>query len=220
MALLKAKTESGMVEGLYSGNPEITVFKGIPYAAPPVDQLRWMPPQPAEPWDGVYQAYLFKDIPAQAEERHPFYSKEFYKCRKPMSEDCLYLNIWTPAASDNERLPVMFFIHGGGFKSGYSHEITFDGDALAQQGVLLVTIEYRLGSLGYLAHQSLRGENGSCGNYGLLDQIAALKWVRRNIAAFGGDPERITVFGQSAGAMSVENLVTSGSRMLRPSKST
>ena len=176
MALLKAKTESGMVEGLYSGNPEITVFKGIPYAAPPVDQLRWMPPQPAEPWDGVYQAYLFKDIPAQAEERHPFYSKEFYKCRKPMSEDCLYLNIWTPAASDNERLPVMFFIHGGGFKSGYSHEITFDGDALAQQGVLLVTIEYRLGSLGYLAHQSLRGENGSCGNYGLLDQIAALKW--------------------------------------------
>ena len=103
----------------------------------------------------------------------------------------------------------MFFIHGGGFKSGYSHEITFDGDALAQQGVLLVTIEYRLGSLGYLAHQSLRGENGSCGNYGLLDQIAALKWVRRNIAAFGGDPERITVFGQSAGAMSVENLVTS-----------
>ena len=209
MALLKAKTESGMVEGLYSSNPEITVFKGIPYAAPPVGQLRWAPPQPAEPWDGVYQAYLFKDIPAQAEERHPFYSKEFYKCRKPMSEACLYLNIWTPAASDNERLPVMFFIHGGGFKSGYSHEITFDGDALAQQGVLLVTIEYRLGSLGYLAHQSLRGENGSCGNYGLLDQIAALKWVRSNIAAFGGDPERITVFGQSAGAMSVENLVTS-----------
>ena len=98
MALLKAKTESGMVEGLYSGNPEITVFKGIPYAAPPVGKLRWMPPQPAEPWDGVYQAYLFKDIHAQAEERHHFSSKEFYKCRKPIREVCLYLNLRTPEA--------------------------------------------------------------------------------------------------------------------------
>lgn len=209
MALLQAKTDSGTVAGLYSGNPEITVFKGIPYAAPPTGALRWTPPQPVEPWDGVYQAYTFKNIPIQAEERHPFYSKEFYKCRKPMSEDCLYLNVWTPAETAGENLPVMFFIHGGGYKTGYSHEITFDGDALAQQGVLLVTIEYRLGSFGYLAHRELRGENGSCGNYGLLDQIAALKWVRRNIAAFGGDPDNVTVFGQSAGAMSVENLITS-----------
>ena len=147
----------------------------------------------------------------QVEERHPFYSREFYQCRKPMSEDCLYLNIWTPAESGQSRLPVMFFIHGGGYKSGYSHEVTFDGDALAQQGVLLVTIEYRLGSFGYLAHRELRAESpwGACGNYGLLDQIAALKWVRRNIAAFGGDPDNITIFGQSAGAMSVENLITS-----------
>ncbi len=209
MALLQAKTESGLVAGLYSGNPEITVFRGVPYAAPPVGPLRWAPPQPAPAWEGVYEAYVFKDIPSQAEERHPFYSREFYTCRKPMSEDCLYLNIWTPAQAPGEGLPVMFFIHGGGFKSGYSHEITFDGDALARRGVLLVTIEYRLGSFGYLAHRELRDEHGRCGNYGLLDQIAALKWVRRNIAAFGGDPDNVTIFGQSAGAMSVLNLLTS-----------
>ena len=209
MALLRARTESGVIAGLYSGNPEITVFRGIPYAAPPTGKLRWTPPKPVQAWEGVYQAYTFRDIPIQVEERHPFYSREFYRCRKPMSEDCLYLNIWTPAQTENDLLPVMFFIHGGGYKSGYSHEITFDGDALAQQGVLLVTIEYRLGSFGYLAHKELRGENGCSGNYGLLDQIYALKWVRRNIRAFGGDPGKITIFGQSAGAMSVENLVVS-----------
>ncbi len=210
MALLQAKTESGLLEGIYSGNPEVTVFKGVPYAAPPVGELRWMPPQPVKPWEGVFFAHHFHDIPVQVEERHPFYSHEFYRCRKPMSEDCLYLNIWTPAEQIDEKLPVMFFIHGGGYKSGYSHEITMDGDALAKQGVILVTIEYRLGSLGYLALKELRSpENGACGNYGLLDQIAALKWVRRNIAAFGGDPDNITIFGQSAGAMSVENLITS-----------
>ena len=209
MALLTAKCESGMLEGVYSGNPEITVFKGIPYAAAPTGALRWQPPQPAEPWEGVLHADHFCEIPVQVEERHPFYSREFYRCRKPMSEDCLFLNIWTPAEKAGERLPVMFFIHGGGYKSGYSHEITMDGDAMGKAGVILVTIEYRLGSLGYLAHPELRGENGSCGNYGLLDQIAALKWVRRNIAEFGGDPDNITIFGQSAGAMSVLNLVCS-----------
>ena len=151
MAILQAKTESGLVRGVYSGNPEISVFRGIPYAAPPVGRLRWAPPQPVLPWEGEYQASVFKNIPIQVEERHPFYSREFYKCRKPMSEDCLYLNIWTPAERPEAGLPVMFFIHGGGFKSGYSHEITFDGDALAKRGVLLVTIEYRLGSFGYLA---------------------------------------------------------------------
>ena len=117
MALLQAKTESGLVAGLYSGNPEITVFRGVPYAAPPVGPLRWAPPQPAPAWEGVYEAYVFKDIPSQAEERHPFYSREFYTCRKPMSEDCLYLNIWTPAQAPGEGLPVMFFIHGGGLKA-------------------------------------------------------------------------------------------------------
>ena len=140
MALLQARTESGVIAGLYSGNPEVTVFRGIPYAAAPTGNLRWTPPQPIQPWEGVYQAYTFRDIPIQVEERHPFYFREFYRCRKPMSEDCLYLNIWTPAQTEKDLLPVMFFIHGGGYKSGYSHEITFDGDALARQGVLLVTI--------------------------------------------------------------------------------
>ncbi|MBQ6480677.1 MAG: carboxylesterase family protein [Anaerolineaceae bacterium] len=210
MALLTAICESGELQGTYSGNPEITVFRGIPYAAAPVGPLRWQPPQPAMPWEGVLKADTFRDIPVQVEERHPFYSREFYRCRKPMSEDCLFLNIWTPAEKKEEKLPVMFFIHGGGYKSGYSHEITMDGDAMGKAGVILVTIEYRLGSLGYLSHPALRSHvNGSCGNYGLLDQIAALKWVRRNIAEFGGNPDNITIFGQSAGAMSVLNLVTS-----------
>ena len=211
MALLQVKTESGCVIGTHSGNPEISVFKGIPYAAPPIGKLRWAPPQRAEPWKEPYQAYTFRDIPMQVEERHPFYSNEFYKCRKPMSEDCLYLNIWTPAENDSARLPVMFFIHGGGFKSGYSHEIAFDGDGLAQQGVLLVTIEYRLGSLGFLTHSEFATADDcpARGNFGTLDQIYALEWVRDNIASFGGDPDNITVFGQSAGAISVENLVTS-----------
>ena len=210
MALLTAKCESGKLRGVYSGNPEITVFKGIPYAAAPVGPLRWQPPRPAEHWNGILSADHFREIPVQVEERHPFYSKEFYRCRKPMSEDCLFLNIWTPAEQPDAKLPVMFFIHGGGYKSGYSHEITMDGDAMCKAGVILVTIEYRLGSLGYLAHPELRAtETGSCGNYGLLDQIAALKWVRRNISSFGGDPDNITIFGQSAGAMSVLNLVTS-----------
>jgi len=211
MALLQAATESGPVIGTHSGNPEITVFRGIPYAAPPTGKLRWAPPQQAEPWKEPYHAYAFRDIPMQVEERHPFYSNEFYRCRKPMSEDCLYLNIWTPAESSGAGLPVMFFMHGGGFKSGYSHEITFDGDGLAQQGVILVTIEYRLGSLGFLAHPACvcEGDRHARGNFGTLDQIFALKWVKNNIAAFGGDPDNITVFGQSAGAMSVENLITS-----------
>ncbi len=211
MALLRANTTKGIVVGTYSGNPEISAFKGIPYAKPPVGKRRWAPPEPIDSWEGEFIAKEFKEIPIQVEERHPFYSHEFYKCRKPMSEDCLFLNIWTPAESENDRLPVMFFIHGGGFKSGYSHEIAFDGDGLAKEGVILVTIEYRLGSFGYLAHEELveESDKSSAGNYGLQDQIAALNWVRENIHAFGGDCNNITIFGQSAGAMSVENLITS-----------
>lgn len=209
MALLLVKTNYGMIEGTHGGNPDLSVFRGIPYAKPPVGPLRWKAPQKMEPWAGVLKAYTFREIPVQVEERHPFYSHEFYQCRKPMSEDCLFLNVWTPAHSAEEHLPVMLFIHGGGYKSGYSHEITFDGEAIAQKGVLLVTIEYRLGALGYLAHPELEDSDGSCGNYGLLDQIAALQWVKENIAAFGGNPDNVTIFGQSAGAMSVENLMTS-----------
>lgn len=206
MALLLAETEQGMVEGLHSSNPEISVFKGIPFAAPPVGELRWAPPQRAEPWEGVYRAWAFGPIPAQITEASPFYANEFYRCRKPVSEDGLFLNIWTPAERAEAGLPVLFWIHGGGFRSGYSHETTFDGDALAREGVILVTIEYRLGNFGFLAHPALPATN-----FGLLDQLAALDWVRRNIAAFGGDPQNITVFGQSAGAMSVQDLTVSPS---------
>lgn len=128
-----------------------------------------------------------------------------------MDEDCLYLNIWTPAVSAEEKLPVMFFIHGGGFRSGYSYEIYENGDAYGRNGVILIKFDYRLGCLGYMAHPLLTGESEhhASGNYGLLDQIAALKWVRRNIAAFGGDPDNITISGQSAGSVSVLNMVTS-----------
>ncbi|MDI9506494.1 MAG: carboxylesterase family protein, partial [Bacillota bacterium] len=137
MGLLRAETEYGIIEGTYSGIPEISVFKGIPYASAPLGKLRWMPPVPPRKWTGIYHADQFRAIPSQVEERHPFYAREFYRCRKPMSEDCLYLNIWTPANNLGENLPVMFWIHGGGYKSGYSHEITMDGDAMAKKGVIL-----------------------------------------------------------------------------------
>lgn len=211
MAIRQARTESGLVSGVPGGNNNITVFKSIPYAAPPVGDLRFRAPKEVKPWNGIYQAHVFRPIAAQAEESHPFYADEFYGYREEMSEDCLYLSVWTPAQTADEGLSVMMFIHGGGYQSGYHYEITVDGEAFARQGVILVSIDYRLGVLGFLAHKELRLETGyeGSGNWGTLDQIAALKWIRRNIAAFGGDPERITVFGQSAGAMSVENLVTS-----------
>lgn len=211
MALRKVKTENGWVQGAPSGNTAVTVFRGIPYAAPPVGANRWKAPQPHEDWAGVYDAGRFHAIAAQAIEDHAFYSNEFYRFREEMDEDCLYLNVWTPAVAADEKLPVMFFIHGGGFRSGYSYEIFVDGDSYGQNGVILVTIDYRLGCLGYLAHPEMTAENANhaSGNYGLLDQIAALKWVRRNIAAFGGDPDNITISGQSAGAISVQNLITS-----------
>ena len=210
MALRQVRIDTGLVEGLPGGNTAVSVFKGIPFAEPPVGPLRWKAPQPIKPWEGVYKAYKFMPIAAQAIEDHTFYSKEFYKCREPMSEDALYLNVWTPAVSAEEKLPVMMYIHGGGFNSGYSYEMEFDGEGFAKRGVILVTIAYRLGALGFLAHPELTAEGGEkkSGNYGMLDQIAALEWIRRNIAAFGGDPEKITNFGESAGGMSVCNLIT------------
>ncbi|MCJ7835092.1 carboxylesterase family protein [Cuneatibacter sp. NSJ-177] len=209
MALLIAKVESGVLRGTYSGNDKVSVFKGVPYAAPPVGELRWREPQPPEPWEGVRDAYTFSDICLQEQaEKGSFYQKEFYEVRFPMSEDCLYLNIWTPAESDQDRLPVAFFIHGGGFSAGMGINKSYDGEAFGKRGVVTVTINYRVGVYGFLAHPELTAENehASSGNYGLLDQIAALKWVRKNIAAFGGDPEQITIFGQSAGGGSVQLL--------------
>lgn len=204
--------EGGQIEGVVDAEG-VAVYKGIPYAAPPVGDLRWKQPQPVQPWQGVRKCDKFGAASLQGgQEEGSFYWKEFYQDGNPeMSEDCLYLNVWTPAAGKDSRLPVMFWIHGGAFQNGFGHEIEFDGDAFAKKGVVLVTINYRLGMCGFLAHPLLTAENGGkgSGNYGLFDQLAALKWVKKNIAAFGGDPDNITVFGQSAGAGSVQSLISS-----------
>jgi len=215
----------GKVQGVESETPGVLVYKGIPYAAPPVGNLRWKAPQPVIPWDTVMIANHFSAIAFQSphvagsdttvisEFGQVDYVKEFFSEGDPeMSEDCLYLNVWKPAdAKKGDNLPVAFWIHGGAFMSGYGFEKEFDGDAYAKKGVILVTINYRLGVFGFLAHPLLSAENADnlSGNYGMMDQIKALDWTRENIANFGGDPNNITVFGQSAGAMSVRNLLCS-----------
>lgn len=204
--------ENGTLLGIPCGWPGITAFYGIPYAAPPVGDLRWRAPQPAADWDGVRDcarasARCFQTGVGKGS----FYENEFYPVEEEMSEDCLYLNVWTPAREANEKLPVIFWIHGGAFMTGYGHSAHFDGEHFARQGVILVTINYRINVFGWMVHPELDAENeqGVSGNYGLLDQIAALKWVRRNIAAFGGDPDNITIAGQSAGASCVQALICS-----------
>lgn len=195
-----------------------TLFRGIPYAQPPVGELRWRAPRESKPWDGVYRADKWPCRSIQEIRKDTFYDKEFYdepEYQTPVSEDSLYLNIWTPAKEAGEKLPVAFWIHGGAFMGGFGHEKEFDGEGYCRRGVILVTVNYRLGPIGFLVHPWLSDEskeNGGpavSGNYGILDQIAALKWVRENIEAFGGDPDNITVFGQSAGCMSVQTLVSS-----------
>lgn len=213
MTLSKTTVAQGELQGIVKDC--CTVFRGIPYAQPPVGGLRFQAPKPPVPWNGTYLACHFPNICRQDEsETDGFYEKEFYsseKFRTAPSEDCLYLNIWTPARTSAERLPVALWIHGGAFTHGNGHESEFDGEAYCKRGVILVTINYRLGVFGFLAHPWLTEENPlhTSGNYGCLDQIAALKWVHENISAFGGDPANITLFGQSAGAMSTQTLVTS-----------
>ncbi len=193
-------------------------YFGVPYAKPPVGELRWKAPQPAEAWEGVKLAEKFPHRSWQMVQTAPKdgkginYAREFYSnpaFMPPMDEDCLYLNIWRPLTG--EKLPVAFWIHGGAFINGFGSEMEFDGEAFARKGVILVTINYRLGAFGFLCHPELAEEDakGLCGNYGILDQIAALRWVYENIESFGGDPKRITIFGQSAGAMSVQTLLSS-----------
>lgn len=210
------KVEGGYVQGVPSAAEGVTVFRGIPYAAPPLGGLRWKLPQPVMKWEGVRKADTFSNIcwqPGNAV--GTFYGNEFYwKEQTSQSEDCLYLNIWTPTKEVGNRqggLPVAFWVHGGAYFNGYGHEITMDGDAWAKRGVILVTINYRLGIFGFLAHPELSKENkdGMSGNYGTYDQVAALRWVYDNIAQFGGDPDNITVMGQSAGAASIKCLVSS-----------
>jgi len=183
----------------------VDAYKGIPFAAPPVGELRWRAPQPAPHWKGARDATAFGPACLQ----HPTEGL-MVRANLPLSEDCLTLNIWTPQARA-AKLPVMVWIHGGGFTQGASSIPRYDGAALARHGVVLVSINYRLGRLGFFALPALAAEhpNEPSGNYGLLDQIAALKWLRDNIAAFGGDPKNITIFGESAGGVSVEALMTS-----------
>ena len=213
MAITETKTKYGQVHGVQKDG--YTVFRGVPYAKPPVGEKRFCPPEEPACWEGVYKADHFGCVCPQTEhEPDSFYGKEFYldpEFGMNQSEDCLYLNIWTPANTVDEKLPVAFWIHGGAFMHGFSHESEFDGAAYCERGVILVTINYRLGAFGFLAHPWLSEESGvgRSGNYAILDQIAALKWVKENIAAFGGDPENITVFGQSAGCMSVQTLISS-----------
>ena len=195
------RLESGQLRGVSLAGG-VTAFKGIPYAAPPIGNLRWRPPQPPLKWEGVRKADHFCSPCMQTitGEFGP-YTKEFLIQGSP-GEDCLFVNVWTSATSPNERRPVMVWIYGGGFTSGGADCAVYDGAALAKKGVVLVSVNYRVGPLGFLAHPELtkESEDHASGNYALLDQVAALRWVRKNIAAFGGDPNRVTIFGQSAGA--------------------
>lgn len=197
------KIDSGFVEGVESGG--VVSFKGIPYAAPPVGDLRWKAPQPVKPWEGVRKASAYGNdcvqlpIPGDAG-----------ASGSTRGEDCLVLNVWTPAGNrKGEKLPVLVWIHGGGFLNGAASVPFFDGGSFAREGVILVSMNYRLGRLGFFAHPALSAEkDGPTGNYAFLDQLAALKWVKRNVGAFGGDPARVTVTGESAGGISVVQLLT------------
>jgi para-nitrobenzyl esterase len=191
------RTESGLVQGVQE--KDLAVYRGIPYAAPPLGELRWRPPQPAPRWDGVRPAETFGPDPYQGDGKGN------------VGEDCLSLNVWTPARSPGDRVPVLVWIYGGGFSFGSTSTPVHDGATLAGKGVVLVSINYRVGSLGFLAHPELSAEsaNKTSGNYGLLDLIAGLQWVKKNIAAFGGDPGRVTIFGESAGGIAVSMLSAS-----------
>src|SRR5450631_3449156 len=190
-------TEYGLIQGVTES--DLTVYRGIPFAAPPVGDLRWHAPQPAVKWDGVHPADKFGPDPYQGDGKGN------------VGEDCLYLNVWTPAKSVADKVPVLVWIYGGGFSFGSTSTPVHNGEHLARKGVVLVSINYRVGTLGFLAHPELTAESShhSSGNYGLLDQIAGLRWVKRNIAAFGGDPDRVTIFGESAGGISVSILCAS-----------
>lgn len=195
------KVDGGLLQGTVEDG--LTIYRGIPYGAPPIGELRWRPPQPAPKWQGVRVADQYGRACIQT-------NAAIAKLPAP-SEDCLYLNVWTPANSANQKLPVMVWIHGGGFVAGTPAERTYDGAWLAKKGVLVVSIGYRLGVMGFLAHPELSAESEKhvSGNYGLLDMIAGLKWVQKNISAFGGNPNRVTIFGESAGAAAVSILCAS-----------
>ena len=203
------KVEGGLVSGTPGWGWNVREFRGIPFAAPPVGNLRWRPPQPVAPWQGVRSADRFS--PACMQRQQPTSSGSWNAGLINTSEDCLYLNVWTPAASSSERLPVLVWIYGGGGVSGSTAEPIYDGNALAKKGVVVVSANYRVNIFGWFAHPELTGESvhRSSGNYGALDQLAALEWVKNNIAQFGGDPTKVTMFGESGGCRSVNWLAAS-----------
>ena len=197
------KVEGGLVQGIVEDG--LTVYRGIPFAAPPVGDLRWRAPQPAIKWDGVKETVKFAPACIQGMMMGPGGSGP------APSEDCLYLNIWSPAKSPRDRVPVFVWIYGGGFAMGSTSEPTYSGEKLAKKGVMLVSIAYRVGQMGFFVHPELSAEtkNHVSGNYGLLDMIAGLQWIQKNIAAFGGDPHKVTIFGESAGGIAVSMLCAS-----------
>ena len=201
-----AHVDTGGLSGIHDASSGLDEFKGIPYAAPPVGTLRWKPPQPAAAWNGVRAADHFGPRCMQ----RPLFSDMVFRSAG-MSEDCLYLNVWTPARGKGGKLPVLVYFYGGGFVGGDGSELRYDGASLAQRGIVTVTVNYRLDVFGFLALPALAAESPAhaAGNYGLLDQAAALRWVRRNISAFGGDPQQVTIGGESAGSMSVSALMAS-----------
>lgn len=208
------KTENGIIKGLSAADPRITSFKGIPFAAPPIGENRWRSPQPVKNWEGVLKAFEFAPISVQAPtgvNKEDIYTREWAVDPEiPMDEDCLYLNVWTPACSTGEKLPVYVWYFGGALQFGNTAEMEFDGERIARRGIVVVTVNYRLNAFGFLCHPDITAEAPQApANFGHLDQQAGTRWVKRNIAAFGGDPENITIGGQSAGGGSVLSQLTS-----------
>ena len=203
----RVKTANGILESTDAPKDGVRSFKGIPFGQPPVGDLRWREPQPVKNWNGVRKADQFGPRCVQRTSA----GADYWFRSNGMSEDCLYLNVWTPAKSGKEKLPVLLYIFGGGFQNGDGSEPRYDGENMARKGMVAVSINYRTNIFGFFVHPELTKESPhhAAGNYGLLDQVAALRWVQKNIAAFGGDPERVTIAGESAGSISVSALMAS-----------
>src|SRR5262249_51272852 len=202
----RVKIANGMLEGVSDKSSGVRSFKGIPFGEPPVGDLRWKPPQPVKNWQDARKADKFGPRCMQ----RPIFGDMGFRSNG-MSEDCLYLNVWTPAKSGDEKLPVLVYFFGGGFVAGDGSEGRYDGESMAKKGIVAITVNYRLGVFGFFAHPELTKEspNHASGNYGLFDQHAALEWGRQNIAAFGGDPKRVTIAAESAGPQPVRAHVAS-----------
>ena len=203
---VQAKTENGIIEGNYDTKSGMQFYFGIPFAKPPIGDLRWRAPQPLENWKGVKITKKFGPRPVQVDVFGDMKSRS-----DGLSEDCLYLNVWTPAKMNIKDLPVLVYFYGGGFVAGDASEPRYDGESMAKKGMVVVTANYRLNIFGFLALPELSEESSykASGNYGMLDQVAALKWVQKNISAFGGDPKKVTIAGESAGSISVSLLMAS-----------